>query len=110
MDIIIKKYGFKEGLTTLDGKITNWPYDEPQPSQEELTEWVALDEAKNRKINILKEYLTSTDWYCLRFADRGIEYPDEVKNKREQARNFINDIEALTTKEEVEAYNIDAIL
>lgn len=36
MDIIIKKYGFKEGLTTKAGKITSWPYNEPQPSQKEI--------------------------------------------------------------------------
>lgn len=69
-----------------------------------------LEEAKNIKIQTCREYLKKTDWYCLRFADRGIEYPEEVKNKREQARNFTNDIEALTTLAEVEAFNIDAIL
>lgn len=36
MDAIIKKYGFKEGLVTKAGKIIEWPYDEPKPSQAEL--------------------------------------------------------------------------
>tara|TARA_R110000782_G_scaffold52163_1_gene111983 strand:- start:319 stop:795 length:477 start_codon:yes stop_codon:yes gene_type:complete len=36
MDIIIKKYGFKEGLTTRDGEIINWPYDEPKPTKDDI--------------------------------------------------------------------------
>lgn len=71
---------------------------------------LSLEELKDKKIGLCCTYLLNTDWYCLRFADRGIQYPQEIKDKREQARNFTNDIEALTTKEEVESYNIDSIL
>lgn len=100
------------------------PEDKNDNNYKDILDWVSeggvieketdnidyLSRAKNIKIDKCKEYLVRTDWYCLRFADRGIEYPQEVKDKREQARNYINDIEALNTKEEVEAYNIDPIL
>ena len=32
------KYGFMPGLTTVDGKIRDWPYDEPKPAAKELRE------------------------------------------------------------------------
>lgn len=85
----------------------------PKPTWEQIEANfvdLELEAAKNEKTTKCREYLKKTDWYCLRFADRGIEYPEEVKNKREQARNFTNDIEALTTLAEVEAFNIDAFL
>ena len=36
MQALQDKYGFKEGLSIRDGKITEWPYDEKQPTQAEL--------------------------------------------------------------------------
>jgi hypothetical protein len=33
---IQKEYGWKSGLRTDDGKITFWPYDVPQPTEEDL--------------------------------------------------------------------------
>lgn len=41
MEAITRKYGHKEGLTTKEGKITNWPYSEPNPTQKELDRLVA---------------------------------------------------------------------
>lgn len=41
MDAIIDKYGFKEGLTTKEGKIINWPYSEKKPTITELKVIVA---------------------------------------------------------------------
>lgn len=52
MDIIIEKYGFREGLTTRDGKITNWPYDDPQPTQSELDLWIT----QSKKIKEIKQF------------------------------------------------------
>lgn len=36
MEAITEIYGQKEGLSTKEGKITAWPYSEPEPTQEEL--------------------------------------------------------------------------
>lgn len=62
MDAIIDKYGFKEGLTTKDGKITNWPYEEKEPTVSELD-------------TIIKEYEAATKYIELRRA----EYPSIEK-------------------------------
>ena len=45
MKAITEIYGEKEGLTTKEGKITNWPYDEPQPTQDEVDQIIAKYEA-----------------------------------------------------------------
>lgn len=66
-----------------------------------------LKEAKALRVNPRQQYLSSTDWYIAREADEPNSYPQAVKNKRLQARNEINEIEASTTLEEVEAYNIN---
>lgn len=95
-----------DGLVWKNSKYT-------KPSWEAIqAEFLGLDllKAKDSKIDICKEYLQATDWYCLRHADRGLDYPDEVKNKREQARGFQSDIKALTKIEEVNAFDISAIL
>lgn len=46
MDAIIDKYGFKEGLTTKGGKITNWPYKQRKPSQKSLALIIEKYESK----------------------------------------------------------------
>jgi hypothetical protein len=46
----------------------------------------------------------------LRYADRGIEYPDAVKNKREAARNITNDIDTYTDIDLLEAFDVQAAL
>jgi hypothetical protein len=36
-----------------------------------------------------RAYLTSTDWYVTRWLERGIPIPEEISQKREDARNRI---------------------
>lgn len=36
-DAIINTYGYKEGLTIVDGVVVGWPYQEVQPTEDELT-------------------------------------------------------------------------
>tara|TARA_R110000737_G_C14595333_1_gene488215 strand:+ start:179 stop:712 length:534 start_codon:yes stop_codon:yes gene_type:complete len=74
MDIIIKRFGFKEGFTTRGGKIVEWPYSEPQPSQDDLDIWIAQD-IKNNEIKATrkKELLRSTP--------QTITYEDNLANK-----------------------------
>lgn len=40
----------------------------------------------------LQEYLDSTDWYVVRFSETGKVVPTEVTEKREQAKNRINEV------------------
>lgn len=58
-------------------------------------EFDAILEAKNKptpeqieakRVQEAKSYLDSTDWYITRFAETGIEIPQEVKTKRLEAR------------------------
>jgi len=38
-----------------------------------------------------RAYLTSTDWYVTRWLEKGVPIPEEVSQKREEARNRILD-------------------
>lgn len=42
------------------------------------------------RITELEEYLKSTDWYAIRFADTGEEIPTEIKKARQDAREEIS--------------------
>lgn len=61
MQAIIDKYGFKEGLKTVNGVITNWVYDAPQPTQEELEIILAEFEAKNMYKKLRKQAYPPTE-------------------------------------------------
>lgn len=66
-----------------------------------------LKQTKNSKIAQCKHYLNKTDWYIIRLVDSGDVIPDEVKNKRTQARDNIDLIEACTTLDELNQINTD---
>ena len=53
------------------------------PTEEEL--------ARNR-IWELKNYLSETDWYAIRYADEGKEIPSDIKQKRAEARVEISEL------------------
>lgn len=56
-EAIIEKFGRKEGFTTIDGKIAEWPYTEPKPSDAEIAALVADYKRRNDyKINRALEY------------------------------------------------------
>lgn len=38
-----------------------------------------------------RAYLDSTDWYVTRWLEKGVPIPDEISQKREEARNRIVD-------------------
>jgi hypothetical protein len=90
------------------------------PKSQEVQDWLDegndlsplydLNQLKEEKKQVCRSYLQSTDWYCLRYADRGIEYPDSVKDKREAARNITDQIDAMTDITEVEAFDVQAVL
>jgi len=61
----------------------------PEPTEEE--ERRAEIEAR---IAELQEYLRSTDWYAIRFADSGVEIPSSVKQARQEARDEIDTLRA----------------
>jgi len=45
-----------------------------------------FEETVKQKVFNLKHYLSSTDWYVIRFAEEGTPIPTEVKQKRHNAR------------------------
>ena len=42
------------------------------------------------RIAELEKYLTTTDWYAIRYADTGEEIPTEIKKARQDAREEIS--------------------
>ena len=42
------------------------------------------------RIAELEEYLKSTDWYAIRFADTGEEMPADIKKARQEVRDEIS--------------------
>ncbi len=57
--------------------------DPPAPTEEEIAE---------QRINELQGYLTSTDWYVIRFADEGTPIPSEIQTKRAESRIEISEL------------------
>lgn len=58
-----------------------------------IPEPVLTEEEKlKRELDTLTSYLSSTDWYAIRFAETGEEIPVEVSEKRQWARNRISEI------------------
>lgn len=55
--------------------------DYPEPTEKEKAE---------RRINELETYLSSTDWYAIRFADAGKHIPSEIKTQQQEAREEIS--------------------
>ena len=53
------------------------------------------------KIAELQQYLDDTDWYAVRFAETGIEIPEEVKQKRQEAREEISNLRGDTQNETI---------
>lgn len=51
------------------------------------------------KIDELQKYLNSTDWYVTRFAETGVEIPEDVKEKRAEARKEIDRLRELKDEE-----------
>jgi len=50
------------------------------------------NKAEQRNVNIIsKEYLSSTDWYVTRQAETGKAIPEDILNKRQEAREAINE-------------------
>ena len=58
------------------------------------TEEEELREEIEARIAELQEYLRSTDWYAIRFADSGVEIPASVKQARQEARGEIDTLRA----------------
>jgi hypothetical protein len=53
----------------------------PEPTTIELNEW---------RISELETYLNSTDWYAVRYAETGVEIPNDIKTARQAARDEIS--------------------
>lgn len=66
----------EEDIITVEGNFYLAGY-APEPSAESI---IAKDE----------EYLKSTDWYAIRFADTGEEIPADIKKARQEARDEIS--------------------
>ena len=55
--------------------------DPPPPTDEEVNK---------QRVAELGIYLRETDWYVIRYADTGTPVPDDIKAKRQQAREEIS--------------------
>ena len=55
--------------------------DPPEPTKEELAKLKTIE---------LQNYLRETDWYAIRFADTGEPIPEEIKKKRQEARDEVS--------------------
>lgn len=55
----------------------------PAPSKTELA---------TARIAELQAYLSSTDWYAVRYAETGVGVPEDVKAKRQAARVEIDEL------------------
>ena len=90
-----KPYNYKERAFF----VSKWINYEIKETEKELQVWGYTQEEqekfeeeqrKKQRIDELETYLSDTDWYAIRFADTGEEYPAEIKAKRQEARDEIS--------------------
>lgn len=62
-----------------------------------LTGYVPED--RQLKIRKLLKFLNDTDWYVSRFTETGVEIPEDVKEKRAEARKEIDRLRELKDEE-----------
>ena len=53
------------------------------------TEDITADLAQREVNDEARAYLRETDWYVTRFAETGVEIPEEIKSQRQMARESI---------------------
>lgn len=78
----------------------------------------SLSELKKYQINIFNKQinykLSETDWYIVRNQETGADIPADITTARQALRNqsktVENEINALTTKEDVMSYNLPIII
>ena len=56
-----------------------------QPTEQEINQ-----EQNRQKIMKLESYLSSTDWYAVRYAETGVEIPQDIRTQRQSAREEIS--------------------
>jgi hypothetical protein len=57
-----------------------------------VTKYANTEPTSEQKITEAKIYLSQTDWYVIREADSGKKMPSEIKTKRAEARQTIDDL------------------
>jgi len=62
-------------------------------SEDGTTSFVEIEPTKEQKLLVAQSYLSETDWYVIREADSGKTMPNDIKTKREEARQTISDLE-----------------
>lgn len=77
-----------------------------RPCTQEEIDSCEMQELRNSKISTCKSYLQSTDWMACRQIKRGVAIPQEIIDKENLCAQAINDLEDLTTLEEIQNYDI----
>lgn len=78
---IVEQANAQQKLITGDENGQPILVDPPAPTPEEIA---------RQRIDELESYLTSTDWYAIRYADTGVEVPADIKQQRQLAREEIS--------------------
>ena len=77
-------------LTRLDNEVEVSYFEYEQIRVDPTFDIAAIDKLVARaKSSEAQKYLASTDWYIVRFMDSGVEVPQEVKDKRAEARLLV---------------------
>lgn len=99
---------FKKPLKKKDGYIIifnieqdNWKYEKiVKEKSNEVEKPLTENDKLNIKIIELQNYLNSTDWYVMRFSEKGISIPEDISNKRDKAREEISQLREKLNKGE----------
>ena len=77
-------------LTRLDNEVEVNYFEYEQIRVDPTFDVGAIDKlVAKAKSDEAQKYLASTDWYLVRYMDCGVEVPQEVKNKRAEARLLV---------------------
>lgn len=84
------KEGFINKFNTETNKFEYIEFVDSSKSEVEvLTDEELKAQELNKKFKEAQGYLNSTDWYCSRLVDEGTEIPEDIKQKRADARKII---------------------
>jgi hypothetical protein len=90
----VQDLSFTDGNRTISIELEEYKQwlSEGNTPEPEFTEEEIAKQELDKQISEAKQYLASTDWYIIRYADSGKEVPSDIKIKREEARISIGGI------------------
>ena len=85
-----KEITITHGNGSIQTMVVPYDFDESLFGQMSISEEDIQSSVTKSKVEASLKYLVETDWYVSRKAETGVEIPQEILTKRQEAREFIS--------------------